>query len=414
MPGWLDDIKEGWKAHRRGVTEEGLHENYANVQGNLANERAVDKYIFERDNPGQAYIEPSGVDMWRQEIDALMASGDDRLQDIAVDSMGRQQTAESRQTGDMQEYRLAVSQGFTGTFDEWKIEDAATTRSGGTYGNQMFYTRDGENIKAWRMAPGGGMTEVLADEAGEFLLPSGIAASDIPTIKSVRAAEREEEVLDFAAMTPLELEAVTEEAYSVAKAENKAALEHIYEVSDAKYQLELDDAIGADWSKADSMRTNLDSMNVIANDVIDNINLLTTGFIGSIVQHITGTEANDLESQLQVLKSRAGLDQLLDLKAQGGTLGALNVEELRMLQTYVTALEIGLSPARLTQNVKVFQAFMEDMWTKYQVVEGATGNVYDPAGPRPRPRAPGSDVPTVIDYDAMSSADFLETLRGDN
>jgi hypothetical protein len=390
MPGWLDEIKEGWKAHRRGVTEEGLYKNYADVQGNLDNQRAVDKYIFERDNPGTPYVEPTGTEMWRQEIEALMASGDDRLQDIAVGSMGRQQTAEMDVgTADMEEYNFArQNDGYEGTFEEW-LQGPGSARSG-TYGNQMFYTRDGDAIKAWRMAPGGGMVEV--DVEGDFLLPSGYAASDIPTIQDVRGAERGEDVSDVVALSAVEAEAAAESAYSVAMAQNTAEYERIREVATVEDQIEIDRGRNADWSRVTTMDEQLARMDTVADEAIALSSGWSTGLFSPITELFRGSDASNLASKLENLKSSSGFDQLVNLKRQGGTLGAVNKAELDALQGYWATLNQSVDAPTLIQNIRIYQAAMKAEWAKEMTL-------YEVRNGRPYQQETGPTARTTIPLD---------------
>jgi hypothetical protein len=66
--------------------------------------------------------------------------------------------------------------------------------------------------------------------------------------------------------------------------------------------------------------------------------LMTSGVIGAAMEFIPGSEQNNLNDVLEVIKSDIGLNKLISVKEQGGTFGALQKAELDLLVSSLGSL----------------------------------------------------------------------------
>jgi len=76
----------------------------------------------------------------------------------------------------------------------------------------------------------------------------------------------------------------------------------------------------------------------------------TAGWEG-LLKIMPVSDYNDLKVQLKTLNSRFGLDSLLKLKSQGGTLGQVAVKEFEALQDSISNLTQAQRPEQLKQNM---------------------------------------------------------------
>jgi hypothetical protein len=88
-------------------------------------------------------------------------------------------------------------------------------------------------------------------------------------------------------------------------------------------------------------------------NLIDNASLASpvAGFFGSKAKILEGTDAYTMQSTLKFILSNLGLSELISLKEQGGTMGALNEKEFAALEQATTNLDQGLKPEELRKNL---------------------------------------------------------------
>jgi len=118
-----------------------------------------------------------------------------------------------------------------------------------------------------------------------------------------------------------------------------------------------------------------------ANQAFDNINAITSGFIGASTGKVRGTQAYTLAKQLDTLKANLGFDRLTQMREEsktGGALGQVSNIELNLLTSSLTSLDTGLPPGQLRRNVdKVrthYQNFIDALSGKMPQGYDAHGN----------------------------------------
>lgn len=88
----------------------------------------------------------------------------------------------------------------------------------------------------------------------------------------------------------------------------------------------------------------------------------TAGPLGAVSQNIPGTAAYNLNKIIDTIRANLGFQALADMRAQsptGGALGQVTERELNFLQSTVSSLDQGQSPAQLKQS-------LEDIQTHFQ------------------------------------------------
>lgn len=96
---------------------------------------------------------------------------------------------------------------------------------------------------------------------------------------------------------------------------------------------------------------------------IDQVNAMTSGFVGSRAAGIAGTPARDLQGDIQTIKAVLGFEQLQlmrELSPTGGALGQVAVQELEALQSTIAELSQELSPGKLRENLEKIKTHLDN------------------------------------------------------
>lgn len=92
----------------------------------------------------------------------------------------------------------------------------------------------------------------------------------------------------------------------------------------------------------------------------------TTGFVGARLRGIEGTDAFNLASELETIKSNLGFDRLQQMRESsptGGALGQVAVQELNALQATVSNLDPNQSEEQIRRNIERVRKHY-DNWKK--------------------------------------------------
>ena len=89
----------------------------------------------------------------------------------------------------------------------------------------------------------------------------------------------------------------------------------------------------------------------------------TTGFFGQLLSKVGGSDANNLRSQLQTIRSNVGFDKLQAMRAAsptGGALGNVSEKENEYLQSVLGNVEQSQSPEQLKRNLlRLREAYLD-------------------------------------------------------
>lgn len=120
----------------------------------------------------------------------------------------------------------------------------------------------------------------------------------------------------------------------------------------------------------------------------------TSAGLAAHLKGIGGAPAN-LASTLNTVKANIGLDELLKLKAAGGTLGQVTQAEHELLQGLIADLEQTQDPAQLRKKLAYIKTQAQNSWQRVKAVYDETvaarsqpgGAAPDPQSQAPAPKA---------------------------
>jgi soluble lytic murein transglycosylase-like protein len=141
--------------------------------------------------------------------------------------------------------------------------------------------------------------------------------------------------------------------------ERDGAAEHEAGVKGAVKRAELQAA--KDIAKPEQDKIKQAAGTIVTQDLdraIDKITkspVTTTGFVGNALSFLGGTEAHNLSKLLDTVKSNTGFQELQKMREAsptGGALGAITIEELKMLQAVAGSVEQSQDPEQLKDNLR--------------------------------------------------------------
>jgi hypothetical protein len=143
----------------------------------------------------------------------------------------------------------------------------------------------------------------------------------------------------------------------------------------------------------------MESQNKFLGETIDEVaqaNPWATGFVGSISSAVPGSPAHDVAKNLETVLAAAGLDKLVELKSQGGTLGAVSEKELALLQSSAQNLQQSQSYEQFQKNLASFKKQREESMGRVRSAYGQDykrfGGEQDPNLPAPSTGKPATDM----------------------
>jgi hypothetical protein len=101
----------------------------------------------------------------------------------------------------------------------------------------------------------------------------------------------------------------------------------------------------------------------LVEDVKKRVSGWTTGLGNTVLSHVPLSAAKDYAADIETLKSKLGADVLAEMKTQsksGATgLGALNMAELKMVQTKIANIDPSQSPAQVQKNLNEIERYYQ-------------------------------------------------------
>lgn len=151
MAGIMDSLIKGYTNRVLGPDQNEAARNtataYANLQDAMNTQYNEQKVAFETDpaNKGKSWSAPTPIERAQDEISAMILSGDPTLQSRGLQMYGSIQPTSDSSTAAIKEYQYAVSQGYQGTFKDWKeAQKSGTNISVSTGGGRGSYLTPAE------------------------------------------------------------------------------------------------------------------------------------------------------------------------------------------------------------------------------------------------------------------------------
>lgn len=96
---------------------------------------------------------------------------------------------------------------------------------------------------------------------------------------------------------------------------------------------------------------------------------MTTGVTGTVLSHVPGTEAKNLQRTLDAVRANIGFNELQDMRSNsptGGALGQVSEQENTLLQSVLGSLSQDQSPQQLRENLMKAKAALLDSRARLQ------------------------------------------------
>lgn len=125
----------------------------------------------------------------------------------------------------------------------------------------------------------------------------------------------------------------------------------------------------ANEQKLDSAMNTLSAIR----DVKAEIGFNTAGPIGQALRNVGGTDAADMEANIDTIKANIGFDRLQmmrDASKTGGALGGIAVQELNLLQSTIASLNTKQGPKQLRRNLEKVEAQYTKAANAYRAAMG--------------------------------------------
>ncbi|MBR9900406.1 MAG: hypothetical protein GYB19_10150 [Rhodospirillales bacterium] len=131
--------------------------------------------------------------------------------------------------------------------------------------------------------------------------------------------------------------------YDVTSARERAKMD-LEQPEKAKKARQTMQALERQWDVVDST----------IDQVMASLDGSTAGFFGNMIGVVPGTDAYDVDKQIDTIKANIGFDRLQEMRENsptGGALGAVSELELKLLQSVKGSLDQGQSPEQLKANL---------------------------------------------------------------
>jgi hypothetical protein len=250
---------------------------------------------------------------------------------------------------------------------------------------------------------------LLPDGTTQVTNPSGDVVSGDDRVKVLKKA-REEEIA-FAGK-----KSASKEAGKLAPEVTKFAVEKQEKLDFQKAKTKFNNSIGKTVSKIGSAKATHSVMSDTAKEIKSFISGLNAVF-GSSLKSIPGSEAKKLKGLLDTMKANSAFGTLIDLKANGGTLGAISEAELVLLSAKLGSLDqSGEIPEMLRvidQILEQNQGSIDRMQTAFDFEKNRFSDNPDEEQANALPEGvTESDVTTTMQIHGLTRDQVLERLGG--
>jgi hypothetical protein len=156
-----------------------------------------------------------------------------------------------------------------------------------------------------------------------------------------------------------------------------------------------------------------------AMQIMDTATFPTTGRIGQALEALGYEPSMDLAAQLRTLKAQVGLDELVDLKARGGTLGAVSDAEGNRVASAVADLEKAQSKESLKAAFATLKSVLQTTKTRlreaydaeFERQEGRTRLPAPGQGPPARKAISQAEINALAERRGLSAAEVEQRVR---
>ena len=293
-------------------------------------------------------------------------------------------------------------------------KDGTTTQLGGASGGTNFTTSDGVPFDVSQVTDPYVRQQILSNPDAYGMAPSGTRAT-LPAT-NVSPAQYGSRTRPSAAQSAADS---ARAKIDVENANFENELEQQRRLKEQEARIEADKAGAVQTAKDQAERaaqapkrikqyeqalTASKSVRDALGKAINLVGATTTGWAGARMRNIEGSDAFDLNSQIETVKANLGFDRLQEMRDNsptGGALGAIAVQELVALQSTIANLDPNQSADQLKSNLQKVEQHYQNWETAVRNAlddERRNGTAAPSGGQRTIVRTGTSNGRKVIQY----------------
>lgn len=251
---------------------------------------------------------------------------------------------------------------------QMKMQEQAQRASNPTFGNSPIWGKDAEgNWVVMQSSNQGGIQQAPTPEGVQLYPSAGLAGYDPNLIGEREGAETDAEIENIERTAQPAADAAALQATVVGRAETEVDLERQARMYEQERAQEREEARRAAFGRMSSQQDQIANVVAVADKVLSQANVWTTGLIGSMLDWAPGTPQRDLAENLKTLEANAAFDKLQmmrDMSPTGGALGQVSERELDLLKATWSALSQSQSEEQFKENVQRFKDQVQQSWSR--------------------------------------------------
>ena len=257
------------------------------------------------------------------------------------------------QTPELQEFQLKQAMGQqTADQAHQRALEIANTRGANNerWGAVQYRMEDGKPVP-YQTSNFGGHRDLDVENA---VMPGSMQAYDPNSIATKGAADTQVNVNDITATAQPEANAAGLRVESEEAARTGALVDRQTRLANAEHQQQLELDINRRTAELESSEQKQELVNGWIDGAIDEADAFSTGFFGTALEYIPGTDAFDLVATVDSIKANVGFDKLQamrDASPTGGALGQVSEFENRLLQATLGNLDNSQSKEQFVKNL---------------------------------------------------------------
>jgi len=182
--------------------------------------------------------------------------------------------------------------------------------------------------------------------------------------EDLRDRARQFDVEDIEAEAPAAADAAAQRAQAVGNVETDIATNRARELASVEDEIERERGEPAARTAAERAEFDLNRMTTNIDEIMELADKpRTLGFVGARFADTEGSNAYALRSKLRTLEAYAGFETLVEMKASGGTLGAISERELSLLIASFSALDPNMQKEQFLEELAKFEEQVNRSWT---------------------------------------------------
>lgn len=265
---------------------------------------------------------------------------------------------------DVQEAALAQQMKMAQSKQDAELKAQSNT---GEYGVSPVWLQGPDGYGIGQLNKAGGFNMVDIPEGYSVVPDSGRMGYNAEMIGGKAAAETAAEIENINQTAQPAADAAAMETTATGQAQTEVDLDRQARMYEQERAQEREEARRAAFSRMSSQQDQIANVVAVADKVLSQANVWTTGLIGSMLDWAPGTPQRDLAENLKTLEANAAFDKLQmmrDMSPTGGALGQVSERELDLLKATWAALSQSQSEEQFKENVQRFKDQVQQSWSR--------------------------------------------------